>query len=238
MEHLAAALLLHTAARPELLAEARALRNRLRHQIKKKRQKAEKMKAAADALQRVVDSGADVAALVMAIGAAERLSAAADSKLGGLLGVARERLQHARQEETTAKKVAAIETMESECVALALSHGACAELEIDGCDDVEEDKLCVVCLAEAKEICLFPCGHVCVCRNCADAGAVLASREVMPCLPRHNRGHMQGLLVIQYALGFVWETWRHMISNRLRYKPQIVQACYISIYPGGRLSLE
>ena len=63
----------------------------------------------------------------MAIEAAERLSAAADSELGGLLGIARERLQHARQEETAAKKVVAIETMESECVALALSHGACAE---------------------------------------------------------------------------------------------------------------
>ena len=168
MEHLAAALLLHTAACPELLAEARALRNRLRHQIKKKRQKAEKLKATTEALQRAVDGGTDVAALVVAIEAAERMSAAPGSELGGSLDVARERLQYAREEEIAAQKVAAIETMEDEFVALALSQGACGEGEVDECKDIDEDKSCVVCLNEAKEICLFPCGHLCVCFCCSE----------------------------------------------------------------------
>ena len=168
VEHLAAALLLHTAACPELLAEARALRNRLRHQHKKKRQKNEKLKAATEALQRAVNCGTDVAALVVAIEAAERMSAAPGSELGGSLDVARERLQYARGEETAAQKVAAIETMEDEFVALALSHGACAEEEFDECQDIDDEKSCVVCLSEAKEICLFPCRHVCVCSCCAE----------------------------------------------------------------------
>ena len=168
MEHLAAALLLHTAACPELLAEARALRNRLRHQNKKKRQKAEKLKSTTEALQQALDGGTDVAALVMAIGAAESMPAAVDNKLGGLLDAARERLQYAREEETAAQKVAAIETMEDEFVALALSHGACAEEEFDECQDIDDEKSCVVCLFEAKEICLFPCRHVCVCSCCAE----------------------------------------------------------------------
>ena len=83
---------------------------------------------------------------------------------------ARARLERARKEETAAQKVAAIEAMEDECVALALSHGACAEEEqLSMLDDVYDEASCVVCLSEKKEICLVPCGHVCVCSFCAEA---------------------------------------------------------------------
>ena len=172
VEQLSAALLLHTAACPELLTEARTLRNQLRHRSKKQRLKAKKVVAIMEALQRATDDGTDIDALVDAIDIAERVSVGADDKpeLDRLLSAAHAQLQRAREEETAAQKVAAIETMESEFVALAMSHGACAEEEqLSVLDDVDDEASCVVCLSEKKEICLFPCGHVCVCSFCAEA---------------------------------------------------------------------
>ena len=172
VDQLSAALLLHTAACPDLLAEARTLRNQLRHQSKKQRLKAKKVVASMEALQRAIDGGTDVDALVAAIGAAERVSVGADDKpeLDRLLVAAHARLERAREEETAAQKVAAIETMESEFVALAMSQGACAEEEQQVMlDDVDDEASCVVCLNEKKEICLVPCGHVCVCSCCSQS---------------------------------------------------------------------
>jgi hypothetical protein len=99
------------------------------------------------------------------------MSVGADVKpeLDRLLIAAHARLEHAREEETAAQKVAAIETMESEFVALAMSHGACAEEgQLDVLDDVDDEASCVVCLSEKKEICLFPCRHVCLCSFCSE----------------------------------------------------------------------
>ena len=171
VEQLSAALLLHTAACPDLLTEARTLRNQLRHRSKKQRLKAKKMVASMEALQRAIGGGTNVDALVAAIGAAERVSVGVDNKpeLDRLLVAAHARLERAREEETAAQKVAAIETMESECVALAMSQGACAEGgQSPMLDDVDDEASCVVCLNEKKEICLVPCGHVCVCSFCAE----------------------------------------------------------------------
>ena len=160
VEQLAAALLLHTAACPELLTEARALRNQLRHRSKKQRLKAKKAVASIEALQQYVD------ALVVAIGTAERVSVGANDKseLGRLLVAARARLERAREEKTAAEKVSA-----SDSVALAVSHGTRAEEQVNMLDDVDDDTSCVVCLSEKKEICMFPCGHVCVCSSCSEA---------------------------------------------------------------------
>ena len=170
VEQLSAALLLHTAACPELLAEARTLRNQLKHRSKKQRLNVQKVIASIEALQQATDSGTDVDTLVAAIGAAERVSVGADDKpeLDRLLIVAHAQLERAREGETAAQKVAAIETMESEFVALAMSQGACAEEQAIMLDDVDDEASCVVCLDEKKEICLVPCGHVCVCSFCAN----------------------------------------------------------------------
>jgi hypothetical protein len=131
VEQLPAALLLHTAASPELLAEARTLRNQLRHRSKKQRLKARKVVASMEALQQAIDGGTDIDALVLAIGTADRVSVGADDKpeMDRLLVTARARLERAHEEEIAAQKVAAIETTETEFVALAMSHGACAEEE-------------------------------------------------------------------------------------------------------------
>ena len=80
VEQLSAALLLHTAASPELLAEARTLRNQLRHRSKKQRLKARKVLASMEALQQAIDGGTDIDALVLAIGTADRVSVGADDK--------------------------------------------------------------------------------------------------------------------------------------------------------------
>ena len=184
VEQLSAALLVHTVACPELLAEARTLRNQLRHRSKKQRLKAKKIVAIIEALQRGIGGGTDVDALVAAIGAAEQVSVGADDKpeLDRLLVAAHARLERAREEETAAQKVAAIETMESEFVALAMSQGACAEEEqLVMLDDVDDEASCVVCLSEKKEICLFPCGHVCVCSFCAEALFSQAERSCPVC---------------------------------------------------------
>ena len=172
LEQLSAALLLHTAACPQLLTEARTLRNQLRHRSKKQRLKAKKVAASMEALQQAIGGGTNVDALVVAIGTAELMSVGVDIKpeMDKLLNAARARLERAREKETAAKKVAAIETMESEFVALAMSHGACAEEEqLNVLDDVGDEASCVVCLSEKKEICLVPCGHVCVCSFCVEA---------------------------------------------------------------------
>lgn len=34
--------------------------------------------------------------------------------------------------------------------------------------DLREDQLCVVCRTNPREIILLPCGHVCICEDCAD----------------------------------------------------------------------
>ena len=181
VEQLSAALLLHTAACPELLSEARALRNQLRHRSKKQRLKAKKVVGSMEALQRAIGGGTNVDALAVAIGTAERVLVGTDDKpeMDRLLVAARARLATAREEETAAQKVAAIETMENEFVALAMSSGACAEEgQLSVSDDVDDASSCVVCLSEKKEICLFPCGHVCLCSFCSEA---LFSQAVRLC---------------------------------------------------------
>ena len=80
VEQLSAALLLHTAACPELLTEARTLRNQLRHRSKKQRLKAKKVAASMEALQQAIGGGTNVDALVVAIGTAELMSVGADAK--------------------------------------------------------------------------------------------------------------------------------------------------------------
>ena len=184
-DQLTAALLLHTAACPELVAEARALRNQLRHQNKKTRLKAKKVAASIKALQVAIAGGTDVEALVLAIGIAEQLPQvmwSADDKheLDTLLPAARVRLQRAREEAMAAQKAAAIETVECEFVALAMSHGACAEAgeQLGVCDVLDDEDLCVVCLSENKEICLVPCGHVCVCPSLQ----MFCSRKLRGCV--------------------------------------------------------
>ena len=189
VEQLSAALLLHTAACPDLLTEARALRNQLRHRSKKQRLKAKKVIASMEALQRATDDGTDIDALVVAIGIAERVSVGADSRpeLDKLLSAAHAQLERAREEETAAQKAAAIETVESEFVALAIrdtgeTRGACAEEEqFSILDDVYDEASCVVCLSEKKEICLVPCGHVCVCWSCSEAIFSQAERSCPVC---------------------------------------------------------
>ena len=155
LEQLSAALLLHTAACPDLLAEARTLRNQLRHRSKKQRLKAKKVVASMEALQQAIRGGTDVDALVLAIGTAERVSIGADDKpeMDRLLVAAHARLERAREEETAAQKVAAIETMESEFVALAMSQGACAEGDqLSVLDDLDDEASCVVSEREEGDL--------------------------------------------------------------------------------------
>lgn len=35
-------------------------------------------------------------------------------------------------------------------------------------NDLPENQLCVVCRQNPREIILLPCGHVCLCEDCAD----------------------------------------------------------------------
>ena len=60
-----------------------------------------------------------------------------------------------------------IQAVEDEFVALALNQ----EAERSASEEervVDEDKLCVVCMAEPKEYLFAPCGHMCACSDCAD----------------------------------------------------------------------
>jgi len=45
-------------------------------------------------------------------------------------------------------------------------------------DDLPDDKLCVVCLEYARNTLIAPCGHVCVCFECADT--IKTSRQPCP----------------------------------------------------------
>jgi TPR repeat protein len=166
LEQLTAALDMHgLVAEAALVAEARTLRKQLKEKQRKQRTKAEKRGRAISTLQQAMDSGTDVIALVNAIEAAQRLDGADGMGLLSLLDAARDRLAHARVEQTAAQKQTAIETTEKEFMALALSHGADAEECLQASAE-DQSKLCVVCLAEPRDFVLVPCGHICLCTFC------------------------------------------------------------------------
>ena len=43
----------------------------------------------------------------------------------------------------------------------------------------DEDKLCVICMTEARSHVLVPCGHMCLCAGCAAVGRCPLCREVV-----------------------------------------------------------
>ena len=64
----------------------------------------------------------------------------------------------------------------------------------DGCDDTDDDDIdddqntvmipdsleCIVCMENAKEVMMEPCGHVCICRTCADTMRLPSGRVKCP----------------------------------------------------------
>ena len=49
-------------------------------------------------------------------------------------------------------------------------HGAAeGDVAVGEGDDDDEEGTCKVCLFEPKDTLLMPCGHFCVCKDCANA---------------------------------------------------------------------
>ena len=148
-----------------LVKEARVVRRNLKDKQRKLRRQVDK---AVFALVSAIEVGTDVTAIKIAIEAAEQvMGCAADcnSGLQNLVERAKDRLEKARIEQQAAQKVASIESLEDEFVALALSQPKGILVPDDGVL-IDEDKLCVVCLANAKEAVFAPCGiikHLCAC---------------------------------------------------------------------------
>ena len=207
LERLTAALEVHAASASEaVLREAKSARRDIKEKQRKYRRKVERVNMCMLAVQQAMEAGTDTTGLADAIQAAEALlqsAAAAGSGLAELVERARHRLETALVEQHTAQKVAAIESVEDEFVALALSRGTTADATASAEDP---DKLCVVCMDEPKAFLFTPCeccgafcgmlncvcsagGHMCVCSDCADL--VLAGKTRCPICRQTSQSKMR-----------------------------------------------
>ena len=70
-----------------------------------------------------------------------------------------------------------------------LDHDDVEDDNDDGCDDQDDDYEslmipesveCIVCMERAREVMMEPCGHVCICRACADRMRLPGGRVKCP----------------------------------------------------------
>jgi len=174
-----------------IVKQATTLRKELKQKQRKLRLKVEK---ASNNVRNAMDAGTDTVKLAEAIFVAESLLqspvAGESGGLAGLLVSARTRLEAAKIEQHIAQKQASIENVEQEFVALAMSrHTTAAVAAVGGASAEDADRLCVVCLAEPKTFVFTPCGHMCVCSDCADL--VLASNRLCPMCRNPSEGKLR-----------------------------------------------